>query len=78
MFSEQGQGKNKQMFVVNKVNLVNVNCLTIINIIWCWRRVKRIKWSEKVTDEQVLERTGEKRTALVVILCRITIGLVIF
>ena len=24
--------------------------------IWCWRRMEKIKWSEKVTNEQVLER----------------------
>jgi hypothetical protein len=31
---------------------------------WCWRRMEKIKWSEKVTnaDEEVLQRTGEKRT----------------
>ena len=31
--------------------------------IWCWKRMK-IKWSEKVTNKQVLERIGEKRTLL--------------
>ena len=25
---------------------------------WCWRRMEKIKWSEKVTNE-VLERIGE-------------------
>ena len=29
--------------------------------IWCWRRAEKIKWPEKVTNEQVLERVGEKR-----------------
>ena len=32
--------------------------------ILCLRRMERIKWSEKVTNEQVLERIGEKRTFL--------------
>ena len=32
--------------------------------IWCWRRMEKKKWSEKVTNEQVLERIGEKRTLL--------------
>jgi hypothetical protein len=27
-------------------------------------RMEKIKWSEKVTNEQVLERIGEKRTLL--------------
>ena len=31
---------------------------------WCWRRMENIKWSEKVTNEQVLDRIGEKRTLL--------------
>ena len=31
---------------------------------WCWRRVDKIKWSEEVTDEQVLECIEEKRTLL--------------
>jgi len=30
----------------------------------CWRRMKKIKWSEKVTNEQVLDHLGEKRTLL--------------
>ena len=34
----------------------------------CWRRMEKIKWSEKVTNEQVLERIGEKRIHS--ILCR--------
>ena len=28
---------------------------------WCGRRMEKIKWSEKVTKEQVFERLGEKR-----------------
>ena len=31
---------------------------------WCWRRIEKIKWSEKVTNEQVLDRIGEKRTLI--------------
>jgi hypothetical protein len=30
---------------------------------WCWRRMEKIKWSEKVTNE-VIERIGEKRKIL--------------
>ena len=37
---------------------------------WCWRRMKKIKWSEKATNEQVLERIGEKRILLNSILHR--------
>ena len=39
---------------------------------WCWRRMEKIKWSEKVTNEQVLERVGEKSTLLNNILHRKT------
>ena len=31
---------------------------------WCCRRMEKIKWSEKVTNEQVLERIEEKRILL--------------
>ena len=31
---------------------------------WCWRREEKIKWSEKETNEQVLERIEEKWTLL--------------
>ena len=37
---------------------------------WCWTRMEKIKWSEKVTNEQVLDRIGEKRTLLNKILRR--------
>ena len=30
----------------------------------CWGRMEKIKWPEKVTNEQVLDRIGEKRTLL--------------
>ena len=36
---------------------------------WCCRRMEKIKWSEEVTNEQDLERIGEKRTLLNNILC---------
>ena len=36
------------------------------------------KWSEKVTNEEVLERIGEKRTLLNNIVRRKAFGLVIF
>ena len=28
---------------------------------WCWRRMEKIKWSERVTNEQAIERIAEKR-----------------
>ena len=37
---------------------------------WCWRRMEKIKWSENVTNEQVLERIGDKSTLLYNILRR--------
>jgi hypothetical protein len=33
-------------------------------VIWCWRRMEKIKLSEQVTNEQVLDRIGDKRTLL--------------
>ena len=38
----------------------------------CWKRMEKIKWSEKVTNEQVLGRIGEKRTLVNNILRRKT------
>jgi len=37
---------------------------------WCWRKMEKIKWSEKVTNKQVLGHIGEKRTLLNNILCK--------
>jgi hypothetical protein len=37
---------------------------------WCWGKMEKMKWSEKVTNEQVLDHIGEKRTLLNNILCR--------
>jgi hypothetical protein len=31
---------------------------------WCWRRMEKVKWSEKVTNEELLGRLGEKRILL--------------
>ena len=39
---------------------------------WCWRRIEKIKRSEKVTNEQVLDRIGEERKLLNNILRRKT------
>jgi hypothetical protein len=36
----------------------------------CWWRMEKIKWSEKVTNEQVLDRIEEKRALLNDILLR--------
>ena len=37
---------------------------------WRWRRMGKIKWSEKVTNEEVLVRIGEMRNILNNIICR--------
>ena len=37
---------------------------------WYWRTMQRIKWSEKLTTEQVLECIEEERTLLNKILLR--------
>jgi hypothetical protein len=45
---------------------------------WYWRRMEKIKCSEKVTNAQVLQHIGEKRTLLDNTLRRKPIGSVIF
>ena len=37
---------------------------------WCWRRMEKIKWLEKVTNKEILGRIGEKRTLVNNILSR--------
>jgi hypothetical protein len=44
----------------------------------CWRRMEKINWSEKVTNEQVLDHIREKRTLLNNILIEKPIESVIF
>jgi hypothetical protein len=29
---------------------------------WIWRRMERISWTEKITNEEVLRRVGENRS----------------
>ena len=29
---------------------------------WCYRRMMNIKWMDKITNEEVLGRIGERRT----------------
>ena len=29
---------------------------------WCYRRMMNIKWMDRITNEEVLERIGERRT----------------
>ena len=31
---------------------------------WCWRRIEKIKWTDRVTNEEVLRRVGEERTII--------------
>ena len=37
---------------------------------WIWRRMEKISWKDKVTNEQVLEIVKEKRTLIHVIRSR--------
>ena len=45
---------------------------------WCWKRVEKTKWSERITNEEFLERIGKKRKLLNNILEKNPIGLAIF
>ena len=31
---------------------------------WCWRRVLKVKWMDRKTNEWVLQQTGEKQQLL--------------
>jgi len=31
---------------------------------WCWRRIEKIKWTDRVTNKEVLRRVGEERTII--------------
>jgi hypothetical protein len=31
---------------------------------WCYRRMLKIKWTERITNEEVLRRVGEKRNIM--------------
>ena len=37
---------------------------------WIWRRIERISWTEKITNEEVLRRVGEKRSMVETIVRR--------
>ena len=37
---------------------------------WYWRRMEEIKWPDKVTNKQVFDHIGEKRTPLSKVLRR--------
>ena len=37
---------------------------------WIWRRMERISWTEKITNEEVLRRVGEKRSMVETIVRR--------
>ncbi|KDR16678.1 hypothetical protein L798_09068 [Zootermopsis nevadensis] len=31
---------------------------------WCWRRIEKIRWTDRVTNEEVLRRVNEQRNIL--------------
>ncbi|KDR18919.1 hypothetical protein L798_06657, partial [Zootermopsis nevadensis] len=31
---------------------------------WCWRRIEKIRWTDRVTNEEVLRRVNEQRSIL--------------
>ena len=45
---------------------------------WCCRRMEKIKGSEKITNGQVLELIGEKRTLLKIYYVKKPIGSTLF
>jgi len=34
---------------------------------WMWRRIKRVSWMDKITNEEILSKAGEKRQLISVI-----------
>ena len=34
---------------------------------WIWRKMERISWTEKITNEEVFRRVGESRTMMMTI-----------
>jgi len=38
----------------------------IINAVetWCWRRMLKIKWTDRITNDEVFQRAKEKRLHL--------------
>ncbi len=37
---------------------------------WIWKRMERISWTEKITNEEVLRRLGEKISMVETIIWR--------
>ena len=37
---------------------------------WIWRKMERISWTEKITNEEILRRVGESRTMMMTIVRR--------
>lgn len=37
---------------------------------WCWRRIEKVKWNERVTNDEVLRRVGERKIILNTIIQR--------
>ncbi|MGX9339109.1 hypothetical protein, partial [Pantoea dispersa] len=37
---------------------------------WCWRRIEKVKWTDRMTNDEVLRRVGEKKAILNTILQR--------
>jgi hypothetical protein len=35
--------------------------------VWCWRKMERISWTERVRNEEVLQRVEEERNILQII-----------
>jgi len=44
---------------------------------WCWRRMEKISWTDRVRNEEVLLRVKEQRNILHTVKCRKLTGLVI-
>ena len=52
-----------ESFSGEKNTMSKVLSILMSSEMWCWRRMKKIKLSEKVTNEQVLDRIEEDKMA---------------
>jgi hypothetical protein len=58
--TEIKQGKYKYAWTLPKVDQKYLECFEM----WCWRRMEKISWTDRVRNEVVLHRVKEERNIL--------------
>jgi hypothetical protein len=36
----------------------------VVNALWCWRRMLKIKWTDRITSDEVFQRVKQERLLL--------------